>query len=263
MNGGINPVSDLGMVTPAPRIRFGTRKEIETLVAVADHLGWPELGDMVMLGVWTGQRQADRLELEDRGLVNSRRVFRQAKTGAIVAVLQAPELEQRLAASLERRRSARAEALVGEPPAGRPAIERRFRHVVLNEQPPTRIDRGAQWQPMDRYRYSDRFGLLRSHAVAGVLDVAATAAAGRAVWTVAPCPSLDDFRDQDLRDTAVTWMALAGATIPEIISVTGHTAQSANTILKHYLAQHPEMADAAIGKMIAWFDAGGETEIGL
>lgn len=63
-------------------------------------------------------------------------------------------------------------------------------------------------------------------------------------------PTLSDFHDQDLRDTAVTWMGLGGATVPEIISVTGHSADSATTILKHYLAHHPEMADSAIGKMI-------------
>lgn len=273
-NHGVNPAADLGMATPPPRLRFGTRREIETLIAVADHLGWHELGDSTMLGVWTGQRQADRLELHDRGLTNGRRVFRQAKTGAVVAILGAPELERRLAASAERRRAAKAEALLQAAPGEREAIERRFSRVILNEQPHHRTGERL-WQPFKREFYSDRFGMLRSYAVAGVLDVAATAAAAEiwkreqrntpapAVWIVPPCPSLADFRDQDLRDTAVTWLALAGATIPEIISVTGHSAASATTILKHYLAQHPEMADAAIGKMVAWFDAGGETEIGL
>jgi hypothetical protein len=45
--------------------------------------------------------------------------------------------------------------------------------------------------------------------------------------------------------------------------VTGHSPQSATAVLKHYLATHPEMADTAIGKMMAWSDAGGEVEIGL
>lgn len=61
-------------------------------------------------------------------------------------------------------------------------------------------------------------------------------------------------------DAAATWMALAGATIPGIISVSGQTA---TRILKHYLARHPEMADSAIGKMLAWYEGGGETEMGL
>lgn len=264
-NMGINPAADLGMSTPPPRVRFATRPEIEALIAVADRIGEPEIGDSIMLGLWTGQRQADRLELEDNGLMRGRRIFRQAKTGAIVAVLEAPELERRLAASAERRRPAKAEALMAASPQERQMIERRFRRVILNELVDRRAGMGNRqsWSPFERGYYSHRFARLRSYAVAGILDVAATAGAGRAVWIVKPCPSLEDFNDADLRDTAVTWMALAGATIPEIISVTGHTAASANTILKHYLAQHPEMADAAIGKMMAWFDAGGETEIGL
>jgi hypothetical protein len=164
----------------------------------------------------------------------------------------------------ERRRAAKAAALLGASPAERPEIEKRFRRVVLNELVDQRIGRGVcAWQPYKGQYYAHRFAVLRSFACAGILDVAATAAAGRAVWTVTPCPSLADFRDQDLRDTSVTWQALAGATIPEIISVTGHTPQSATQILKHYLAVHPEMADKAIGKMVAWFDAGGETEFGL
>lgn len=264
-NMGVNPARDLGMTMPPPRVRFGTRTEIESLVRAADHLGWHELGDMVMLGVWTGQRQGDRLQLVDHGLIKGRRIFRQSKTGAIVAVLEAPELERRLAASAARRRAAKAEAMLAASPAERADIEARFRRVILNELVDWRIGREGRvsWQPYNGEYYAHRFAVLRSYAMAGILDVAATAAAGRAVWTIPPCPSLEDIRDADLRDTAVTWMALAGATIPEIISVTGHSPQSATQILKHYLAVHPEMADAAIGKMVRWFDEGGETEFGL
>lgn len=84
------------------------------------------------------------------------------------------------------------------------------------------------------------------------------------------CPSLlgkgrDDalpFFEGDLRDTSVTWQALAGATVPEICAITGHQLDSATRILKHYLARHPEMGDAAIAKMIEWYEGDGDTEIG-
>ena len=69
---------------------------------------------------------------------------------------------------------------------------------------------------------------------------------------IAPMASLEGFRDQDLRDTAVTWLALAGATLPEIASVTGHSLQSIHDVLKHYLARHPEMAEHAIAKLVEW-----------
>lgn len=99
----VNPAQRVGMQTPAPRVRIGAREEIAALVTAADAIGLPEIADMVVLGVWTGQRQGDRLALIDHGLWRGRRIFKQAKTGAIVAILEAPELERRLAAAVARR----------------------------------------------------------------------------------------------------------------------------------------------------------------
>ena len=252
-----NPARGLKMEQPEPRLRVGTRREISTLVAAADAIGRPEIGDMVLLGVWTGQRQADRLALQAGQKLGRRRRFHQAKTGAIVAVLEAPELEARLAQTAARRAAAKAAALLAAGPDERRAVEARFAHVILDEARDHRHDDGRRrWQPFTKYHYPHVFAAVRAAAVAGVPD-------GEGGWRVEPCPSLADFRDQDLRDTAVTWMALAEATIPEIIAVTGHTAESATQILKHYLARHPEMADSAIGKMITWYEGGGETEFGL
>lgn len=230
-----NPCLGLRMEVPAPRVRFFSRKEFDAWVAAADALGRPEIGDMAYLGVWTGQRQADRLALADHARLNRRRIFRQAKTGAIVAVMEAPELEARLKAAEARRAAVRAAALLAAPPAERAALERTFALVVLDER---------RWQPFDKYHYTHLCAAVRAEAVK-------------------ICPSLADIHEADLRDTAVTWMALAGATVPEIVAITGHSTESATRILRHYLARHPEMADSAIGKMISWYEGNGETEIGL
>lgn len=261
----VNPCKGLSMQTPEPRLRVAGREEIAALVAAADALGRPEIGDAIMLGVWTGQRQSDRLALvaHKDGLHRGRRLFRQHKTGAIVAILEAPQLAARLAASAERRR--RADVVNA--------------HVILDER---------RWRPFLRDHYRHLFGEIRAAAVAGIVrDVdgsvivcdsepvtpaparrrrpMTTTFAGRIsagmAPVVSPLPSLADLRDQDLRDTCVTWMALGGATIPEIVSVTGHSAESANSILRHYLASHPEMADAGIRKMMAWEE--GEEGTGL
>ena len=40
----------------------------------------------------------------------------------------------------------------------------------------------------------------------------------------------------DLRDTAVTRLALAGCTVAEIRAITGHSMQSVHQVLAHYLA---------------------------
>ncbi len=52
----------------------------------------------------------------------------------------------------------------------------------------------------------------------------------------------------DLRGTAVTLLAEAGCTIPEIVSITGHTLQSAHRILEKYMARTKAISDAAILK---------------
>lgn len=230
-----NPALGLKMETPDPRVRFFSRAEFAAWVEAADRLGWPEIGDMAYLGVWTGQRQADRLALTLRGTLAKRRIFRQQKTGAIVAIRRAPELEARLEAASQRRAPARARALLAASPAERAGVEARFSRVILNEK---------SFKPFGKYHYTHLCALVRAEAAR-------------------ECPSVADIHEADLRDTAVTWMALAGSTVPEIVAVTGHTVESATRILRHYLARHPEMADSGIAKMIAWYDAGGETEIGL
>lgn len=257
----VHPCLNLDMKTPEPRLRVADRDEIAALVAAADALGRPEIGDMILLGVWTGQRQADRLALVSHrdGLVRGRRLFRQQKTGTVVAILEAPQLAARLAASAERRR--RAEIVDA--------------HVILDEK---------QGRPFQRFHYRHLFTTIRAAAAAGIVrDVtgaltvctpepeapargrrkpaapqtfAARIAAG-AEAVVEPVPRVADFRDQDLRDTAVTWMALAGATVPEICAITGHSLDSATTILRHYLARHADMGDSAIRKLIEW-EAGDE-----
>lgn len=50
----------------------------------------------------------------------------------------------------------------------------------------------------------------------------------------------------DMRGTAVTMLAAAGVTVPQICAVTGHTLQSATRILEKYLARTAAMSKAAI-----------------
>ncbi len=219
----VNPCTALGMETPEPRLRCLTPAEVRALVATADRIGRPEIGDAITLGVWTGQRQGDRLAMVDAGAMDGRRVLRQAKTGAIVMIPDAPEVTARLEAMRTRRRDWKIQAL----------------ELVVDEK---------RRAPFRREHYSHVFAEVRAAAVAGVKD----AVTGRVV--VEPCESLADARDQDLRDTAVTWLARAGCTIAEICQITGHSMQSAQQTMKHYLASHPEIADNAVKKLVAWME---------
>lgn len=61
----------------------------------------------------------------------------------------------------------------------------------------------------------------------------------------------------DLRDTAVTRLALAGCTMSEIRAITGHMFETVHKIMQHYLALDDRMADAAISKLKSWMDEEG------
>jgi integrase len=85
-----------------------------------------------------------------------------------------------------------------------------------------------------------------------------TTASGRA-WTkryFAECwqeateaAGITDLHFHDLRGTAVTMLAEAGATVPEIAAVTGHSLAHAQRILEVYLARTRALADSAIFKL--------------
>jgi integrase len=62
----------------------------------------------------------------------------------------------------------------------------------------------------------------------------------------------DDLHFHDLRGTAVTRLALAGCTVPQIAAITGHSPRDVDEILKaHYLGGQAELADQAIVKLVA------------
>lgn len=227
-----NPCHRLDLPSPPARLRVGTEAEIRALVAAADVLELASVGDAVYLGLFTGQRETDVLALVDpfgsnmslaqRAAAGEAVRFRQSKTGARVAVFPAPQLVARLAAADARKRTLKVvpEAIV---------VAEAF---------------GDVYPTGDHFRR--RFQTVRELAVAG------DQARG-----LEPCPSLADFTFRDLRDTAVTWLARAGATVPEIAAVTGHSLKGIYTILKHYLELDEPMARAAIAKLVTWIEAQG------
>jgi integrase len=64
----------------------------------------------------------------------------------------------------------------------------------------------------------------------------------------------EDLHFHDLRGTAVTRLALAGCTVPQIAAITGHSPRDVDEILKaHYLGGQAELADQAIVKYVAQY----------
>ncbi|NUR12318.1 MAG: hypothetical protein HOQ20_10825 [Bradyrhizobium sp.] len=241
-----NPVAGLEDTLPVlePRIRVGSIAEMVHLVAVCDALGFPDIGDSVTLGLYTAQRQADRLALEDSKITSEGILFHQRKKGGQPLLIPMVEiLRDRVVAAAKRRADWRLN----------------YAHVLIDE----RLRR-----PWDDHRYRKAFRVLRHAAAFGTLEKVegknaptpmAVQLLGkvdvRAVMDAAglkPMPSLADFHDQDLRDTAVTWLALAGCTKWEIASITGHSLKSIDEILKHYFGLHPELARSGMARMEKW-----------
>ncbi len=102
----MNPARDLDMQAPAARARFITREEFDHLVATAEGEKFrrPDFADMLYCGVWTSQRQYDRLRLQLSAFRKGRFVLRQSKTGAIVNPPVAAPYKARMDAAAERRK---------------------------------------------------------------------------------------------------------------------------------------------------------------
>lgn len=253
-----NPAYELDMETPPERLRAATPAEIAQLVAAADLPVYPgrygvgrvalhEVGDMTILGVWTGQRQADRRAMTAADLPEGRLRSRQAKTSALVDFPQAPQLIARLAEAKRRRADWPVQPV----------------ELIVNHSNRRPFVHGTD--------YAHMFARVRAAAVAGVwrdrdgtlhigpADEQHEAFAG---WQIQPMASLADFTDQDLRDTCVTWLARAGCDAIRISAITGHSLKTIHAILKHYLVAHADYGDQAIARMVDWFDEQAQAEDG-
>lgn len=239
-----NPVAGMEATLPvlAPRVRYGLVSEMVHFVAACDALGFPDVGDAITLGLYTAQRQADRLALEDFWITPDGILFQQRKKNAAPLLIPMVEiLRDRLAAGALRRndwRLNRAQVLVDETlkqPWGADRYRKVFR--ILRQ--------AAAFGTLAGLKAKD--ALVARQLLAGVDVAARLEAAG-----LKPMPSLADFHDQDLRDTAVTWLALAGCTKWQIAAITGHSLKSIDEILKHYFGAHPELAREAMAKLEKW-----------
>lgn len=228
--------------TLGARTRAGTPLEMLTLIRAADEIGMPQIGDSVMIGLATSQRQNDRLALERLKVEGQRLRFKQSKTGAPIDCPLWPALLVRIEAAFARRK----------------AHKVHWQHLVIDEQ---------RWRPYSEegtdYRHA--FAEVREVACNGIPDIDATIAAGELVWIVEPCPSLANFHDQDLRDTSATWAysALKEDHGPDLAKsklkgLTGHKSKDNNAVLdRHYLDIQAENADQTVMAMASWLTAQG------
>jgi len=62
-------------------------------------------------------------------------------------------------------------------------------------------------------------------------------------------PEIAELHFHDLRGTAITMLAEAGCTVPEIAAITGHSYRSVTSILEKYLPRTRRLAEMAIAKL--------------
>lgn len=216
----VNPCRELGMPTPKPRLVIWTVQEIRALVAAADAAQAWSVGDAVMIALLSGQRQGDVLRLVDRA--GARSIADRTAAGEPIAVRQG-------------KTGARVSVFAAPELVARLAAaeaRRKARAVETVGDAPI-VMREATGQAWDEHAFRKAFAAARTAV------------------------GVEGKRYQDLRDTAVTWLARAGCTIPEICAITGHSLQSATSILKHYLELGEPMALAAHRKLVSWMEREG------
>ena len=62
-------------------------------------------------------------------------------------------------------------------------------------------------------------------------------------------PEISELHFHDTRGTAITMLAEAGASVPEIAAITGHSYRTINSILEKYLPRTRHLAEMAMAKL--------------
>lgn len=228
-----NRAAKFEMSEPDGRREIWSPIEIMTFVAAADYLDLGSQGDGAILGCMTGQRQEDIVTLAESAYDGAAIVIRQGKTDTLVRIKATMQLRARIA--LQRARKERAWPNIVHS------------RMLVCETTGLPYGEDGTW-------FRTLFRKVRAFA-GGLTD-----SRGRALdFSVAPSTdnlpfqplfSILRLRWQDFRDTAVTYLAAAGATVPEIATITGHSLKTVTNILdKHYFVREDALGDAASAKL--------------
>lgn len=220
----VNPAFKLGLKTVAPRVAFWSPAKIAALIETADAVDEPAVADAVIIALHSGQRQGDVLAMPARIFDDERIRLTQFKRGALVDAPLTPPLAARVALIRSRWRQAGVAA-----------------RATIVADPTTGAAYGG-----DAFRKA--FSRVRAAAAARHPELAAAERMQ---------PALADLRFQDLRDTAVTRLAMAGCNLGHVASITGHSPEHITGVIRHYLAVNASLADEAIRLLTLWLDREG------
>lgn len=198
---------DVSRATPPGRIRPWTVDEFKAMVAAADRLGLPSIGDAIVLGLDLSWSLIDRTSLTWARLLDGRALTGangRQKTGRVGGTPLTGMGRARVA-QIRQRQS----AMAAHPT-----------HLLVSEAT------GLRYDPEGSH-YRRQYDKVRAEAAKTV-------------------PSCAEIRDQDLRDTAFTWMKNAGLSDDGIASRTLQSRKHIGDLGDaHYGEIGPEISDPA------------------
>jgi integrase len=219
-----NPAYNLNLKSVAPRVAFWAPAKVSAFVETADRMGMASVADALIIAIHSGLRQADVLSMPPRIFVEDRVALSQMKTKALIDAPMTPALKGRVAEIKERWKMKNKVSLEA---------------IVIDE-------RTGSKYTADAFRKA--FRKVRDEATACHPHLAKAERFQ---------PALADLRYQDTRDTAVTRLAMAGCSLPQIAAITGHSPDHITSVIKHYLALNEAMADEAIRLLSHWLENQG------
>lgn len=214
-----NPALNMRRPKLPPRVAIWTPDKCEAFVATADDMGLHGIADALVIALHTSQRLSDILAMPMRILTGDRVALTQMKRKALIDAPLTPQLANRISAI---------------------KIHRAASSVVAFDALAVTDIAGRKY---DRFAYNKGFRLVRAATISRHPDLAREQRFA---------PGLAELTFQDTRDTAVTRLALAGCTLPQIAAITGHSPGHITGVIKHYLALDVAMADQAIAHLTTW-----------
>lgn len=205
-----NPASLLKLARPDGRKRVGTREELWAMVHAAEALGRPSVAAAAILMATSMQRPADVMAMQREDIDDGVVRIRQNKTKTYVAFTLHPAFSERLGDL-----SGTGPLIVSETtrkPYGERAFERAWSKV-----------REAAAKDMPSLLGDDPS--VKDEIYMGKLDAS------------------------HLRRTGMVWAAQGGATIPQIVSVSGHTIKHGTDILETYIPRERLLAEQAVSRL--------------
>lgn len=236
-----NPAVNPELYAAPARTGIWWQPQIDVFLEAATALGYGVMRRAMALLLYTVQRPADVLDMarpmmwqdeSGRGWIR----LRQAKTDATVDV----PCHRRLWTELE-----------GAPEVGR-----------LLPAP-----RGGRWSYRNFARRWDHIErranlmiLRRAMRARGGLPSRAEVEARETAKTALRAMTLHGLQRRDIRRTGIVMLAIAGATVPQIAALSGHSVDQVQKILDVYL---PRRGEVALGGVEKWEKAGPATNVVL